>query len=117
MEKPQEDALAVPETDEIILIEEVDIEIYAREGKRPPHARRYRIRVDRDYFVTTASSLTGRQILELAGRLPVERFGLRQRHHGGQVVSIALDQVVDLTQLGIERFTTIPKDQTEGADA
>jgi hypothetical protein len=94
---------------------DIDIEEYAKAGKPvPPHAHRYRFRVDRDYFTTTKHKLPGREILIIAGKIPPERFALRQRHHGGQVTSVGLEDTVDLTTPGIERFTTIPRDQTEG---
>lgn len=99
-----------------IIIIEIDIEEYARACRPvPPHAHRYRFRVDREYFITTKHQLTGREILTTAGKLPPERFSLRQRHHDGQVKPVSLEDVVDLTTPGIERFTTIPRDQTEGA--
>ncbi len=97
---------------------EIDIEEYVRTGRPiPPHhpSHRYRFRVDKHSYVTEKPHLTGREILTIAGKVPPERFALRQRHHGGQVTPVGLEEVVDLTTPGIERFTTIPRDQTEGA--
>src|SRR6266403_1327866 len=34
----------------------------------------------------------------------------------GQIKPIGLDDIVDFTAPGVERFTTLPKDQTEGKD-
>jgi hypothetical protein len=94
--------------------EVVDLEEYARAGRKPPKAKQYRIRVDRDRFVVNVSQMTGRQILELAGKQPPERFRLDQKLHGGQAVKIELAEVVDFTTPGVERFMTLPLDQTEG---
>jgi hypothetical protein len=58
--------------------------------------------------------MTGREILILAGKTPPERFQLNQRFKGGRVVKVGYDQKVCFTEPGIERFMTIPLDQTEG---
>ena len=96
------------------LVEEVDIEATAGQGRVRPRAHRYRIRVDRERFVVEVPKMTGREILTLAGRTPPENWLLSQRLHGGKVISIALDMVVDFRAPGVERFMTLPKDQTEG---
>jgi hypothetical protein len=96
--------------------EPVDIEAFARRGERPPRARRYRIRVDKTVVVVNGPTITGRQILEAAGRIPVERYRLDQKLRGGETRKIELDTVVDLTTPGLERFMTIPMDQTEGVE-
>src|SRR5688500_5407137 len=86
------------------LLEEVDLEEYAKAGKKPPRARRYRIRVDDKRFVVTQTSMTGREILVLAGRTPPESFILTQKLHGVALHTVGLDEVVDFTKPGIERF-------------
>lgn len=91
----------------------VDVEECGKGGKEPPRAHHYRIRVDDDHFTVSKDHLTGREILELASKTP-EQFALRQRLRGGKVESIAADDVVDLRKPGIERFSTIPKENTDG---
>ena len=106
-------AATVEETEEIEL---VDIEEYSKGGRQvPANARSYRFRVDKEHFTTQKVHLTGREILTLSNNLPPERFNLRQRNQGGQVKPVGLDDTVNLAEPGIERFTTIPKDQTEGS--
>jgi hypothetical protein len=61
--------------------------------------------------------MTGRQILELVGKIPPEHWMLNQKLHKGHVKPIALDEIVDFTAQGVERFMTLPKDQTEGRSA
>lgn len=95
----------------------IDLEAYAKAGRTPPPGRQYRIRVDKQQIVVTTSTITGREILRLAGKLPPERFRLDQKLVGGRTVKIELDQTVDLTAPGVERFMTLPLDQTEGAAA
>ncbi len=93
--------------------EVIDIEAYAREGKTPPKGKKYKIKVDNIEFVVP-ETLTGRGILQIAGKTPVERFQLNQKLHGGAVRKIGYDEVVNFSTPGIEKFMTIPLDQTEG---
>ena len=93
--------------------EVIDLEEHAKSGKKPPRARSYRIRIDRDRFEVEASGLTGRQILGLAGKTP-EGHLLSQKLHGGRVDPIGADQYVDFTTPGVERFQTLALDPTEG---
>ena len=96
------------------LVEEVDVELHAKGGNKPPRAKRYRIRVDDRYFVVTQHSLTGREILVLAGKLPPESYILTQKSKGGTLHTIELNEVVDFTKPGIERFNTLPRQVQEG---
>ncbi len=93
---------------------EIDLELYSKEGKNIPKGQKYKIKVDRDQYTIDQECLTGKEILELARKLPTDRFQLNQKLHGGKVTRIAYDQMVDFTQPGIEKFMTIPLDQTEG---
>jgi hypothetical protein len=103
---------AAPETAEI---DELDLEEYSKvHGGKPPKARRYRIRIDREKYTVDLPEMTGRQILELAKKLPPENWLLNQKLKGGHVKAIGLNEVVDFRTPGIERFMTLPKDQSEG---
>lgn len=101
-------------SEELVEVEEVDVEATAAEGRRRPLARRYRLRVDRQRYVVKYPQLTGRDILIEAGKACPENWLLSQKLHGGKVISIGLDEVVDFRAPGVERFMTLPKDQTEG---
>lgn len=92
----------------------IDIELYAKEGKNPPKGQRYIILVDRNKFTVDEECMTGKEILILAGKVPADRFQLNQRLKGGKVKKVDYDQVVCFTEPGIEKFMTIPLDQTEG---
>lgn len=95
----------------------IDIEDCARDGRDPPKGKRYRIRVDKTHIVFDKEEVTGREILEEAEKTPPERFRLDQKLRGGDTRKIELDDVVDLTRPGLERFMTLPLDQTEGEPA
>ena len=97
------------------LEELIDIEEFSKEHPdKPPKAKRYRIRVDKIHITVEVPSLPGRKILELAGKTPPDRWMLTQIFRHGKFKPIGLDDVVDFTEPGVERFTTLPKDQTEG---
>lgn len=102
------DQIPHEDTNEII-----DLEQYAKSGRRPPPGRRYRIRIDKTLHVVTQSSMTGREILALVGKTP-ETHLLSQKLRGGQAMPIGADQEVDFTTPGIERFQTLALDPTEG---
>jgi hypothetical protein len=102
------------ETEDAILHELIDIEEFFKADRKPPRARSYRIHVDREHLVVHAERITGRGILELAGKLPPERFTLRQKLRAGHLRKIELEDVVDLREPGVECFKTLPRDQTEG---
>ena len=94
------------------LIEVEDLEDAVSQGRTPRPARSYRIRIDKTIHVVSAPSLTGRAILELAGK-DTARTKLYEVHNG-QKNEIHLDQNVDFTRPGVERFITLPLDQTDG---
>jgi hypothetical protein len=98
-------------SNEILVIE---IELYAKEGKLVPPGCHYIIMVDRQRHTVKQECLTGHEVLTLAGKTPPERFQLNQRFKGGKVVKVGYDQKVCFTEPGIEKFMTIPLDQTEG---
>ncbi len=82
----------------------VDLEECAREDRRPPRAKKYRIRIDREHYIVEEPGLTGRGLLELAGKTPVECFMVVQRLRGGKTKRIGLDELADFTTPGVERF-------------
>lgn len=92
----------------------IDLEWCAKHGHTPPPKRKYRIIIDREKFVVDKECMTGREILVLAGKKPPEHFQLRQKFKDGKVVTIKLDEKVCFTCPGIEKFKTLPLDQTEG---
>jgi len=91
----------------------VDLEQFAKEDRTPPRSLRYRIRIDRERYVVQAPCLTGRELLALAGKKPAE-FQLFQKFRGGEMEQVLPDAKVDFTRRGVERFVTLPLDQTEG---
>lgn len=95
-------------------VEIEDLEVCCREGRRPRCDLRYRIKVDKEPHISPVSFMTGRQILELAGKCEPEKWKLRQKFGSGELKKIGLDEKVDFTTPGVEKFLTLPCDQTEG---
>jgi hypothetical protein len=95
-------------------VEVIDLELYAKEGKTPPKGTKYRIRIDKDYYEVHVSEMSGSEILTLAGKTPPNRFRLDQKLKGGATKKIELNDIVDFSTPGVERFQTLPLDQTEG---
>lgn len=93
----------------------VDLEAYFAAQRPVPRGKKYRIRIDKQFYVVPVAELTGRQILELAGKTP-ETFLLRQKIRNG-VEPVRPDQVVSFVTPGIERFMTIPNEVQEGEPA
>lgn len=95
------------------LLEEVEIEIFAIEEKPLPRAKRYIIRVDKQKVTVHKAELTGTEILALVNKTPAQ-FKLYEHRPHHQPRLIRPDEVVHLHHHHIERFTTMPKDTTEG---
>lgn len=93
--------------------EVINLEEYAKAGKPVPKEQTYKFRVDKTEVTVTQEKITGSEILTLAGKTPPQNFILQQKIKG-RVVRIGLDDVVDLTEPGVERFMTIPNEVTEG---
>lgn len=104
--------------DEVIgeddVVDEVNIEEYGKAGRKPPRARVYVIRVGKQTLRIEKPDPAASEILTLAGKVPVTNYILMQISKGGQAETIPLDQKVDLTKPGVEKFKTLPRDQTEG---
>jgi hypothetical protein len=106
----------VIENIEIVVIELVELEEHARKhGTEPPHAKHYAFRVDKQRIVVATPTITGRKILAEVGKTP-EAYKLYQHKRGHQPIPIGPDEVVNLREPGVERFSTMPKDTTEGLD-
>lgn len=101
---------------EVVLIEIVELEEHAKKhGIEAPHAKHYAFRVDKQRVVVTTPTITGRQILADVGKTP-EAFKLYQHKRGHQPIPIGPNDVINLREPGVERFSTMPKDTTEGLD-
>ena len=92
----------------------IDIEEFSKAGKKPPPSKHYRIKIDRTPYVVNVPSMTGLELLILAGKQPPSQFALYEKIHGGGNRKIEPTETVSFTKPGVERFMTLPLDQTEG---
>ena len=96
------------------VLELIEIEAYAASLKRKPKAKVYVFRVGKTRIEVTHHLITGRRILELAGKIPPEKYTLRQVEHGGVLKPIELTDEVDLRAPGVERFRAMPRTAKDG---
>lgn len=80
------------------------------------HDRTYQVQIDKDLYQTYDPNPTATDLLKLANKLPNEH-ALYSKLPGEQPKRIQPTEHVDLTQPGVERFVTLPLDQTEGLGA
>lgn len=93
----------------------VDLEEQAKTGKPAPPAKQYAFRVDRQRVVVDNPEISGADILAKVNKTPQE-YKLYKHVKGNQPVQIDPNQIVDLREPGLERFTTMPRDTTEGRE-
>ena len=75
---------------------------------------RYVVHIDKKEYETTDPTPTGNQLLKLADKTPIEQYAIYLRVAGSPPRRIDPHEHLDLRQPGIERFVTLPLDQTEG---
>jgi len=66
---------------------------------------KYKIKVDNQILEFHKPIVTGEEILIKAGKTPVECFSLYQKLQGCDFEKISIDEKVDLSNPGIEKFT------------
>lgn len=83
------------------------------QGKDPGKVCKWVYTLDKERFESDTSVLTGRQILERAGRVPVENYLLVLSGHG-RPREIGPDNPVNLSPHGIEHLRALPRECREG---
>jgi hypothetical protein len=104
----------VNERDDVIVEEIIVIEEFGKSGRKPPRAKGYKIRVDKEHLVFHEEWVTGRQIMVEARRLPPEKYILREIFANAPPEKIELDQKVHLRKHGVEKFRTMLKTAQDG---
>ena len=93
----------------------IDVVECFRHGRTPPRGQKYRIRIDQETYVVNEEKVTGTQILALAGKTPAD-WALNQKFRGGRRERIKADDVVDVSQPGVERFETVRRQAQQGRE-
>lgn len=86
----------------------IDVEVFAKEGKKPPIGKKYKVKIGSHYFIFDHHIVTGRELLEKAGITPVDCFWLFQKFKDCDFEKIDLTEKVDLTKGGVEHFVVKP---------
>lgn len=74
----------------------------------------FKVQIDREVYNIPERCRTGAQLLELAGKVPVDQYQLYQKLKAGKVEKVAYDEEVCFDDPGLERFTTQKKSHTDG---
>jgi len=90
----------------------IDLQAFAKEGKQVPPIGPYKIRVNKDFFDWPKPTITGAEILALAKKDPAKNAAYQFVQ--GKPQRVKPGEEDDLTAPGVERFETLPLDQTEG---
>jgi Multiubiquitin len=95
-------------------INEVELEAWVKQygAVQPPLAQYYKVRIDDQTYRLQDPVITGAQLLDEAGKRPVDEYLIFQLLHGGQLEEIRLDETVDLRAPGVERFITWRSDRS-----
>jgi len=75
----------------------------------PP--RTFQVQIDDKTFKIKDPVVTGRQLLDLAGKKPADDFVVLQFLSDGLLEDVRLDETTDLRQPGAERFLTFKSDR------
>lgn len=100
MEKEKKDDNGANET--------IDLAAYTESGKKPPVGKKYGVIVDEQKYIFDHHIVTGKEVLEKAGKLPVECHSLYLKLKHCDFKLIGLTDKVDLTEKGVEHFVTKP---------
>ena len=84
----------------------IDLEICALEDRHEPTATRFRVRIDDERYNIEDPKPTGRQLLALADKRPADEHLIFLILRGGGFEEIQVDETIDLTRRGTERFLT-----------
>jgi hypothetical protein len=83
-------------------------------SSQPAKPRIYKVLIDKTQYQVVEPTPTGRELLVIASKEPPDQFAIYLKIPGQQPKRIGLDEKVDLREPGVERFVTLPLDQTEG---
>lgn len=78
----------------------------------PENGRRFQVVIDEQNFQIGDPVVTGRQLLDLAGKRPVDQFIILQFLPDGLLEEIRLEETTNLRESGAEKFITFHSDRT-----
>lgn len=81
---------------------------------KKPQGEKYKFMVRNKVFETENRFITGEEVLKMAELIPPSAYKLDLKMKGNRYREISLTESVDLSDPGIEKFTYISRDQSEG---
>ena len=105
----------IPASDGSGVGDPIDVEDCGKHGRPPPKGQKYRITIDREKYLVEEEKISGEQILARAKKTP-EEWALNQKLAGGKRERIEADDIVDVSQFGIERFETVRRQAQQGRE-
>lgn len=78
------------------------------------HGPKIKIKIDGKIYEVDCTSMTGKELLELAGKNPYTKYGISKRMKGNELIPVGYEEEVNLSEPGLEKFITLPYEQTEG---
>ncbi len=91
----------------------IDHEECGKHNRRAPKGFKYSIRIDRDKYIVESSTLSGAAILSLVEKR-IDEWSLNKKWHDGKRERVSPNEEIDLSECGIERFETVPKQAQYG---
>lgn len=88
--------------------EVIDLEAYSKADKKPPLGKKYKVKIDDEYYIFDHHIVTGKEILEKAGKVPVECHSLYKKLKHCDFEKVDLKEKIDLAEHGIEHFVVKP---------
>ncbi len=84
------------------------------ENSKAKPTEKNKFKVDNNMYESDEKTLSGSQILTISGHIPPDRFRLDMQSKKGSTKKISLDEMVDISEPGLEKFLTIPLGPQEG---
>lgn len=84
--------------------EVIDLEAYAKADKKPPVGKKYKVKIDNEFFIFDHHIVTGKEILEKAGKIPVECHTLYKKLKHCDFEKVDPKEKIDLAEHGVEHF-------------
>ena len=86
----------------------IDVEAYTKADKKPPVGKKYKVKIDNEFFVFDHHLVTGKEILEKDGKKNADCYTLYQKFKHCDFEKIDPDDKVDLAKPGVEHFVVKP---------
>lgn len=95
-------------------LEVADVEMFGKECKEIPPARKYKIKIDKDYHVVESRFITASKLIALGGKSETAYNVYKFMNGNPKPILILPGETVNLTEKCLVRFVLQPKEQQDG---